>query len=588
MKEMKKIIYSILLLIALLLIPRVVLATETIEQWKSAKIGDKEYQTLTEAISAVPADGKEVTIKLLRDVKEEAEGFKIQDGQNIVIDFEGHTYNASKPLVGSTETNGCQLLKGAKVTLKNGKLMSTTAKVLLQNYCDLVIEDMMIDESKNQKNMYVLSNNNGKVEIKGSTSIIAREGQVAFDICWAPNSNEYKGGTQVTVDTTGTITGNIEFGLWNKDDSVENSKSTLLIKNVKHYGKFVFAKEKLKENLTIKGGIFNQDVREYLLENYFTRKQADGTYIVKQIFNTSNCDIKGITNKTYTGEILTQNIVVTVDGKTLKNDIDYIVSYSNNQNPGKATIVITGKDHYEGTITKSFIITPMKIVELKVSEQTTSTVKLSWSNHKGVTGYKVYSYNYSTKKWEYVGKTNKTSYTVKDLKSGTTYKYRVRAYKTIDGTQHFGAYTTNMRTATKPKTPSANVKVGDKKVTLKWSKVSPATGYEVYVKTNKNGKYKLLKRINKNSTIEYTNSKLAVNKTHYIKVRAYKTVDGKRIYGSYSKEKTIKFKKTYKIKKGDSLSKLAKKYKTTVSKILKLNNIKNKNSISIGKIIRIF
>lgn len=44
---------------------------------------------------------------------------------------------------------------------------------------------------------------------------------------------------------------------------------------------------------------------------------------------------------------------------------------------------------------------------------------------------------------------------------------------------------------------------------------------------------------------------------------------------------------TYKIVKGDTLTSIAKKYNTTVNELVKLNNIKNKNLIKIGDILKI-
>ena len=43
----------------------------------------------------------------------------------------------------------------------------------------------------------------------------------------------------------------------------------------------------------------------------------------------------------------------------------------------------------------------------------------------------------------------------------------------------------------------------------------------------------------------------------------------------------------YTVKKGDNLSKIAKLYKTTVEKLVKLNDIKNPNLISVGQKIRV-
>ncbi|MCQ2532821.1 MAG: DUF4214 domain-containing protein, partial [Saccharofermentans sp.] len=71
---------------------------------------------------------------------------------------------------------------------------------------------------------------------------------------------------------------------------------------------------------------------------------------------SSNTTVSGITNKTYTGSAITQNITVTYGGKTLVNGTDYTVSYSNNTNVGTATVSITGKGNYSGTVNKTFTI----------------------------------------------------------------------------------------------------------------------------------------------------------------------------------------------------------------------------------------
>ena len=76
-------------------------------------IGNVGYNTLAEAVDAVPADGTQVTITMLKEAQ--GDGVVVKAGQNIVFDFGGHTYNINGALVGSagTETNGMQFLKGS-------------------------------------------------------------------------------------------------------------------------------------------------------------------------------------------------------------------------------------------------------------------------------------------------------------------------------------------------------------------------------------------------------------------------------------------------------------------------------------------
>ena len=72
---------------------------------------------------------------------------------------------------------------------------------------------------------------------------------------------------------------------------------------------------------------------------------------------SSKVKITGIENKIYNGKAQTQTaLVITANGKKLKNGIDYTVTYKNNKNIGTATFAITGKNAYTGTIKKTFAI----------------------------------------------------------------------------------------------------------------------------------------------------------------------------------------------------------------------------------------
>ena len=78
---------------------------------------------------------------------------------------------------------------------------------------------------------------------------------------------------------------------------------------------------------------------------------------------------------------------------------------------------------------------------------------------------------------------------------------------------------------------SAKLKAGKKKVTIKIKKAS-VSGYQIKYASNKN--FKKAKTRNTRKTI-YTIKSLRSKKKCYVKVRAYKIVKGKKIYGSYSK-----------------------------------------------------
>ena len=60
--------------------------------------------------------------------------------------------------------------------------------------------------------------------------------------------------------------------------------------------------------------------------------------------------------------------------------------------------------------------------------------------------------------------------------------------------------------------------------------------------TSKSGKYSKIATLKGNSKTSYTKTGLTKGKTYYFKVAAYKTVDGKNIYGTYSAAKSAKIK----------------------------------------------
>gem|GEM_PF-2698283 len=173
-----------------------------------AQIGDNKYETLEEAWAAVE-DGQ--TITLLADCA--GNGIFAQPNtfsQGVTIDFDGHKYTVDGTTVGSTgtQTQAFHLEKDNKITLKNGTIYSEKARMLVQNYSDLTLDNMTLDGSKLVgNNTYTLSNNCGNVVIDNST-IIAKEGDenFAFDVCRYASYPS----VNVTVTDGSEINGNIE------------------------------------------------------------------------------------------------------------------------------------------------------------------------------------------------------------------------------------------------------------------------------------------------------------------------------------------------------------------------------------------
>ena len=96
--------------------------------------------------------------------------------------------------------------------------------------------------------------------------------------------------------------------------------------------------------------------------------------------------------------------------------------------------------------------------------------------------------------------------------------------------------------ATKPSAPSIKSvsALSGKKAKITVKKLSGADGYSISISTSKT---KGFKTVYTGSKTTYTKTKLKAKKTYYVKVRAYKLSGGKKIYGSYSKIKSVKIKK---------------------------------------------
>ena len=120
---------------------------------------------------------------------------------------------------------------------------------------------------------------------------------------------------------------------------------------------------------------------------------------------------------------------------------------------------------------------------------TASGIKVSWSKVSGATGYTVYRSQYSGGKWSGwknmgTAKSDKSSWTDKNVKSGVQYKYTVRTVKNKLMSSYKG--TAGLVFLSQPTVKIANASTG---VKVSWSKVGGATGYTVYRSELSNGKW---------------------------------------------------------------------------------------------------
>lgn len=90
------------------------------------------------------------------------------------------------------------------------------------------------------------------------------------------------------------------------------------------------------------------------------------TFTIKRL-GISATAVSGTGNKVYTGSAIKPVPAVKVGGRTLKNGTDFTVSYKNNTEPGTATLSVTGKGNYSGSVSKTFRITARAINDVEVT-----------------------------------------------------------------------------------------------------------------------------------------------------------------------------------------------------------------------------
>lgn len=245
-------------------------------------------------------------------------------------------------------------------------------------------------------------------------------------------------------------------------------------------------------------------------------------------------------NYTYNGKAQKPSVTVKDSkGTTLKNGTDYIVSYASGSTKiGKYKVTVTFKGNYSGSKALYFEIGPKNPSSVKTSLYGYNDVKVSWSKVSGVSGYKVYYKKSTASSWTLLKTTTSTSCKKANLSDGVKYDFKVVAYKNVSGNACENAGKTSSIYTLK-KVTGVKVAKSSSKVKVSWANISGETGYQISQSTSKS-KTKIVATYKTTSGKSKT-IKATKGKTYYYKVRAYKIVSDKKIYGPWSS--VIKYKK---------------------------------------------
>ena len=215
----------------------------------------------------------------------------------------------------------------------------------------------------------------------------------------------------------------------------------------------------------------------------------------------------------------------------------YTVKYATGRKAiGQYAVTVTFNGHYSGTKELSFkIIPPATKASLA---NTASGVQIKWNKVSGVTGYVIYK---GGKKYKTAAATS-TSYIDTAAKiNGTTYTYKVYAYKKVNNTNIYSKASASVKYVflTRPTVKSAK-NSASRKMTVTWNRNTKATGYQIKYVTGSTTK---TVKVTSNKTVSKVISSLAKGKTYKVYVRSYKTVSGKTYYSAWSAAKSVKITK---------------------------------------------
>ena len=240
------------------------------------------------------------------------------------------------------------------------------------------------------------------------------------------------------------------------------------------------------------------------------------------------------TKYTYNGKAKKPTPTVKLNGKTLKAGTDYTVSYSNNTNPGTASVTITGKGSYTGTKKVTFTIVSSTLPapqNVKAVLTSSNSVKITWSKVSGAKNYTVYgkSGNGSYKK---IKTASGTSVTISSLSAGKKYTYYVKAVNS-KGKEGGKSSEVSVTAVSNTVTGLTVEKKTSTKVRVSWNKAAGASGYDVSVSTSESGT-KIEGSTSASKCYKDFLIPPGVKIVRYVKVRPWAKVGVLKIYGKWS------------------------------------------------------
>lgn len=223
---------------------------------------------------------------------------------------------------------------------------------------------------------------------------------------------------------------------------------------------------------------------------------------------------------------------------------------------------ITDSKAYYSTVsaTLSATTSPKNATSFRLKARASDALRLAWNKSSTADGYIIEKYSGS--EWVRVKKItggSTTEYRISGLKPGTSYKFRIKAYKMVGkaGLYSTVSGTVSATTQPAPVTGFSYKKLSSTSIKTVWSKSASADGY--IIEKLSGSKWVRVKKITSNATEQYTISGLTAGGSYKYRIRTYKMVGSTPVYGNskaivLNKKITVKIGKELQLQPSSSTS----------------------------------
>lgn len=233
----------------------------------------------------------------------------------------------------------------------------------------------------------------------------------------------------------------------------------------------------------------------------------------------------------------TKKTALKITGLPKDQVFEYEVMATKKETAGKKTVYWMGESAY---VMASVLPDTPKLT--KITPLLEGGISLFWETADGADGYEVYRQEKKSEAWQFLGAVTGLEFQDQTAVYGTSYTYKLRAYKQLDGMERtVTPFSKTEKVEYKlpaPKTLEA-ASAGYRSVRLRWPNVG-ADGYTIYRSAKEDGKFQAVKNISEQEgeASEFEAAGLTTGNLYYFRVVPYHLSGSRRVYGEASKTVT--------------------------------------------------